>query len=171
MYLKWVFQGRLNTYIGTTDANGHVVFNYTAPEALPNSPLDITFKVLHGEPELSVSARVNFIGGQTIDTSNMNLYATPYWVDANATVGELTEDIDIYVDDGNGNPLKGIAVRAVFFDPNYGHLDKYTDETDTNGDIKFIYTGPEVNPGNDINITFEIVNGSPTKAVDVLLDF
>jgi len=163
--------GGLNTYIGTTDDNGHVVFNYTAPEVLPNSPLDITFKVLHGQPELQVTTRANFIGGQTIDTSNMNLYATLYTVDANATVGELEEDIDIWIDDGNGNPLEGITVRAVFFDPNYGHLDKYTGKTDGIGHIIFTYTGPEANPGNDLNITFEIVNGSPMKAVDVLLDF
>ncbi|MDD3592837.1 MAG: hypothetical protein PHO65_09350 [Sulfurovum sp.] len=163
--------GVLNTYIGTTDVNGHVVFNYTAPEALPNTPLDITFKVLHGQPDLSVDTKVNFIGGQIIDTTNMNLYVHTANIDADSLVGESTEDIDIWIDDGHGNPLEGIAVRAIFFDPDYGHLDKYTGKTDGNGHIIFTYTGPEVNPGNDINITFEIVNGSPTEDVDVLLDF
>ncbi|UFH58856.1 hypothetical protein [Sulfurovum mangrovi] len=164
--------GTLNTYIGTTDTNGHVTFNYTAPETLPSGSLIITFKVLHGQPDLSVSTTVNFIGGQTIDTTNMNLYVTLPSIDANATVPEATEDIDIWVENSVTNtPLEGIEVRAIFFDPNYGSLDKYTDQTDVNGHIVFTYMGPEANPGSDLNISFEIVNGSPTKTVDVLLDF
>lgn len=163
--------GVLNTYIGTTDANGHVVFNYTAPEVLPNTPLDITFKVLHGQPDLSVGTKVNFIGGQTIDTTNMNLYVHTPSINAASLVGESIEDIDIWVSDDSNNTIEGVEVRALFFDPNYGHLDKYTGETGANGHIEFTYTGPEENPGNDINITFEIVNGSPTKTVNVLLDF
>ncbi|MFT7880722.1 MAG: hypothetical protein ABXS91_10050 [Sulfurimonas sp.] len=164
--------GVLDSYSGTTDANGHVTFDYTAPETLPTSDLIIRFKVLHGQPDLSVTTNVNFIGGQTIDTTNMNLYVTLDRIDANATVPELTEDIDIYVEDSlNNDPLKGIEVRAIFFDPDYGHLDKYTGETDVNGHIVFIYTAPEENPGSDTNITFEIVNGSPTIDVNVLLDF
>lgn len=164
--------GVLDTYSGTTDSNGHVIFNYTAPETLPTSDLNITFKVLHGQPDLSVSTNVNFIGGQTIDTTNMNLYVTLDSISASSLIPELTEDIDIYVENSTTDtPLEGIEVRAVFFDPDYGHLDKYTDETDENGHIVFKYTGPEANPGNDINITFEIVNGSPIEDVNVTLDF
>jgi len=163
--------GVLNSYNGITDVNGHVTLDYTAPEKLPNSPLNITFKVLQGQPDLSVSTHVNFIGGQTIDTTNMDLHVTLDTIDANSLVPELTEDIDIWLSDDSNNTIEGVEVRALFFDPDYGHLDKYTGETDETGHIVFTYTGPEANPGNDINIIFEIVNGSPTKTVDVLLDF
>jgi hypothetical protein len=101
----------------------------------------------------------------------MDLHVTLDTIDANSLVPELTEDIDIWLSDDSNNTIEGVEVRALFFDPDYGHLDKYTGETDETGHIVFTYTGPEANPGNDINIIFEIVNGSPTKTVDVLLDF
>ncbi len=40
--------GTLSAYSAVTDTNGHVVFNYTAPQTLPGSDLTITFEVANG---------------------------------------------------------------------------------------------------------------------------
>ncbi len=52
--------GTLSAYSAVTDSNGHVVFNYTAPQTLPGSDLTITFEVANGTPLKQETVTVTF---------------------------------------------------------------------------------------------------------------
>jgi hypothetical protein len=162
--------GTLNTYMAVTDDNGQVVFNYTAPDQLPNNPLTITFEVDNGNPALTRDVTINFSGSTPIDTTNLRLYAVPEAFSI-ASGGE-SRAIDLYVENNETNqPAPGISLIAKFFDPALGTLNTYSGTTDANGHVVFNYTAPETLPGSELNITFEIPNGSVERSKQVTVYF
>ena len=165
--------GTLSSYSATTNANGQAVFEYTAPDPFVNGDVNISFDIANATEsrERNVSVHLND-STPPIDTSSMKLYTLPNEVNI-SVVGE-TRTINIYVERNTTDgvePADGVAVKADFFDPNYGTLNTYSMETDANGRAAFKYTAPDRMPVEDLNITFAIVHGNPPLAKLVAVHF
>jgi len=134
--------GKLNSYIATTDSNGQAVFNYTAPETLPSGNLTITFEVVNGTPGLQRDVTVNFTSTSTptVDTTNYSMYAVPGSI--NISEDGESKVVSLFLEDTSTNqPVEGQEIIAHFFNPNSGTLSAYSAITNSNGQVAFEYSG------------------------------
>jgi len=166
-------KGTLNTYTGVTDANGHVVFNYTAPATLPTTAATITFKIAGNvSDDQAEDVTVNFVTATPLDTSAYKLIAVPDEINI-STAGEIRV-MDLYLKDttGLGQPVEGQEIQAKFVNPNKGTLNTYTGITDANGHVAFNYTAPATLPTTAATFRFEIAgNVTDTKQETVTVNF
>ena len=165
--------GTLNSYEVTTNGNGQAVFNYTAPATFPATDVNITFDVVNADPatpSVAQTVDVKFVTVTTppVDTTNMNLTAAPDTVYVSKS-GDSTA-ITLYLSNTNG-PVANTNIKANWFDPNSGTLNNYTATTSAAGQVVFNYTSPAVLPASDLNITFKVLNGSPTLDTNVTVKF
>ncbi|MDM5271281.1 hypothetical protein PGH07_03745 [Sulfurovum sp. zt1-1] len=167
--------GTLASYSLTTDINGYVGFEYTAPEtALPSASLVITFQLEGSVPVLEKNVTISFNGSTTtgtdINTTNYQLVAVPDVVDI-ATGGE-SANIDLYLNDmANLVPVSNTVIKAQVFDQTSGTLNTYEVTTDSNGHAPFVYTAPNSLPASSLVITFEVKGGVPALEKDVTISF
>ena len=160
--------GTLDSYSASTNANGQVVFNYTAPAILPTSDTVISFEVENGAPVLTEDVTVKFNTSISVDTTGMTLTSAPTEIIV-ANGGESAA-ISLYLSRA-GAPVADINIKANFFDPNTGTLDSYSASTNGSGQVVFNYTAPAILPTSDTVITFEVENGAPVLTEDVAVKF
>ena len=167
--------GKLSQYTVITDASGHVAFNYTAPIDRQKADFNITFAVPNGTDRVESNTTIKFVEtdiSSDVDTTNLELFVVP----ASSTLSTLDTGraLDLYVENMLTNtPKSDVTIIAKFLNPNDGTLDKYTAITDVNGHVSFNYIKPEtVTVGNEIKVTFAILNGTPTtKEVNATIQF
>ena len=161
-------KGTLNSYIVKTNANGQAVFNYTAPDELPNGNVKVTFDVENPSASIAQDVTVNFV--DSIDTTVMKLYVLPS--ELNVSAVNTTYSIDAYLEDDNtDSPIENQVVYVRYFDPAKGTMDRYSSSTDINGHVRFIYTSPNAINIADMNMTFGIQNGVPLREKNVTVRF
>ena len=79
-------QGRMSSFSGITDADGHVAFNYTAEEdisGLIGSSISVVLR-MENNTSKEGNTTVNFVD-TLIDTTDYNLYAIPTEINVSAT--------------------------------------------------------------------------------------
>ncbi len=154
-------KGTLNSFSATTDANGHVAFNYTAPADITTvADMNITMK-LAGDINNTDSVPVYF------DTTSPVKDYTAYTislVDANRTITKSSqvETFNVYLEDnstGVAKAAEGDRIVIDFFNGNLGTVNSFSATTDANGHAQFIYTAPQdLTDVNNSVITFRIQN-------------
>ena len=161
--------GTLDRYRATTDAKGEATFVYTSGSTFTLGDLNITFAVEGGAPALEANASIHFVQWISVDTSHYVIYTIPSEVNAtNATRSPL----ELYVfEDVNWQPVIGLDIDALGFDPKYGELDRYTGKTDDNGHIVFEHTAPDTLPDTNTSIVFRVKGGVPTKEANITINF
>ena len=169
--------GTLSSYSQTTDANGHVSFNFIPPvidEQALRSDFNITFAVDGAIRPREANVTVAFlaVGAVTteVNTTNYNILAIPDTIKITPT--DTAKVLDIYVENNSTNlPASDVVVIGHFFNPKYGTLDKYTATTDTTGHIRFNYNVPTTLPSGSIIINFELENASIKREANVTVNF
>jgi hypothetical protein len=151
-------RGKMNSYKGITDANGHVAFTYTAPDnitVLNGQTLEIR---LYLEQNSLIAQKVNVQFGITNERKDFYLSS-----DNNVTVAQSGSSTAIHVtlsykDENNiTHPAVGETIIADFLQPMYGKLESYKAVTDESGIATFTYTSPDrlqYVDGNETNLTF-----------------
>ena len=164
--------GKLSSYSIVTDANGYASFAYTSPaNQLPNSDLNITFRVDGGSPLRTKIVTVKFQEKQPVSTADMNLTAVP--ANINVANSAASQVFSLFLENNRTNsPISSQSISAVVFDPNLGRLDNYAVDTDTNGFAQFTYTAPDGQlPSNDLIVTFRVDGGEPLRTTDLNVSF
>ena len=154
-------EGTLDKFSATTDTNGHIAFNYTAPESITNgTDLNVTFK-LSGSTDVNDTLRIDF--NTTAPIKDYTDYRLSL-VDVNRTIisASQVEVFDLYLEDnstGIVKPAVGDVIVIDYFAGNYGTVDTFSATTDSNGHVQFTYTAPvDLVDVNDTNIIFRIEN-------------
>ncbi|WP_457602900.1 hypothetical protein [Nitratifractor sp.] len=164
--------GKLDKYEGTTDSNGIIVFQYTAPDDIGSLEGKQASINLHLTQLPSVAASVGvFFGKQPpVDTTNLKLYASPKTIDISKAGDKRS--IDLYlINDATHQPVEGVLLKAYAFDPNLGTLDRYEATTDVNGKATFDYTAPAPDlPKESFLLTFDVVNASKPIPENVVVN-
>jgi|GEM_PF-724019 len=165
--------GTLNSYLATTDSNGQVVFNYTAPETLPSGSFNITFEVLNGTPGLQRDVTVNFTSTSTptVNTATYNMHAVPGSI--NISEDGESRVVSLFLEDtSTSQPVEGQEIIAHFFNPASGTLSAYSGITNANGQVVFEYTAPASIAGaTDFDIIFSIPNATNSHDTNVAVNF
>ena len=162
--------GSMDKYSRTTDANGMVVFEYTAPSSVTG--LDTTFKaqmknsnIVNQQLHITYNAKPS----QDVNTTNLALIAAPSVVAVPTSGGSRT--LNLYLEDSVAKaPVRDINISVEFFDPNLGTMDRYMGTTDNNGYVSFIYTATAAQAKDpDLNITFRVDGGVPTRETNITI--
>ena len=162
--------GTLDNYSGITDQRGHVVFNYIAPQELPNKSLNINFTVKGTDPLVTNSVTVDF-GTSPVDSTNYLLTSDSNVVNVKEAGGSAT--INLYLSDKETHqPVENQTIIAYVFDQKDGVLNKYSEKTDNIGKASFEYTAPKDKlPSTPLNIKFELANSDPTLDKNITVTF
>ncbi len=161
--------GTLDKYRATTDASGEATFVFTSGSIFTLGDLNITFAVEGGAPVLEANASIHFVEWESVDTSHYVIYTIPNEVNATNTT---QSSLELYVfENVNWQPVIGLEIDALGFDPKYGELDRYTGKTDDNGHIVFEHTAPSTLPDTNTSIVFRIKGGVPTKEANISINF
>ncbi|QOY51924.1 hypothetical protein [Candidatus Sulfurimonas baltica] len=164
--------GSMNAFEGTTDANGHVVFNYTSIENVVHATTyALTFRM---ENDSSRIATTNLLVNTTVPTKDYSSYTlTSVPSDANITEGFQSKVIDVYLDDnstGISKPAAGEVITLDYFDGSKGTMSSFSGTTDANGHAAFNYTSIEnVVHATTYALTFRMENDSSKIATTNLL--
>ena len=163
--------GNLDRYTGKTDDNGHIVFEHTAPDTLPDTNTSIIFRVKGGTPTKEANITINFVDTiSTVDTSDMNL--TLLQQELNVSIGNKDFDIDLFLSDKSNNVIKDTEIMAEFFDPADGTMDRYSAKTDDNGHVGFKYKSPSTLPtDHNLTVRFLVKDGSPVVDQNLSVNF
>ncbi|NPA29308.1 MAG: hypothetical protein GXO33_03900 [Epsilonproteobacteria bacterium] len=78
-----------------------------------------------------------------VSPQTYTIKALPDNIDLQDTNGSITVNIDVVVQDANGEALENEGVTADLDSTMFGTLDKYHGTTDTEGKITFVYTSPD----------------------------
>jgi len=159
-------KGTLSSFSSTTDVNGHVAFNYTAPADIAGvNDFNITMK-LSADVNVTDSTLIHFdVNGTLKDYTNYKITL----VDVNRTITTpfQTEIFDIYLEDnstGVAKAAEGDVIVVDYFSGIYGTVDSFSAITDTNGHVRFTYTAPaDIADINDTNITFRVKNTTDAR--------
>ncbi|MEA1983598.1 MAG: hypothetical protein U9N39_08630, partial [Campylobacterota bacterium] len=155
--------GTVSGFSGATDANGHAVFEYTAPVDI--SDFNGTILTFRMDNNTSIEQNVTI----NVDTNASAKDYTDYTislVDVNRTITQSSqaEVFDVYLEDnstGVAKPAVGDTIVVDFFDGNSGTLDRFSAVTDDNGRVAFTYTAPvDLSDLNGTTITFRVQNTS-----------
>ena len=156
-----ISKGSMNAFSGTTDGNGHIAFNYTAPDDIANAnDFNITFK-LKADVNNSKYTTVRFnLNATAKDYSNYTLTL----VDVNRTIisANQVELFDLYLEDNStGTPQAAVGdvITVDYFDGTLGTINSFSATTDANGHVQFTYTAPTtVADINNTSIVFRVEN-------------
>ncbi|MGC9351195.1 MAG: hypothetical protein ACP5D3_04340, partial [Sulfurovum sp.] len=166
--------GTLSAYSASTNSNGQVAFEYTAPASIAGAAdFDITFSIPNATNSHDTNVAVNFTSTSTptVDTTTYNLTAVPASV--NISEGGENRALSLFLNDtGTSQPVEGQEIIAHFFNPNSGTLSAYSAITNSNGQVVFNYTAPASIAGvADFNITFAIPNATDSHETNVAIGF
>ncbi len=165
--------GKLDKYEAATDANGMIVFQYTAPDDIGSLEGKHAIMNLHVTelPSVATSVDLFFSKQPPVDTTHLKLYASPKELDISSPGAKRT--IDLYlIDETTHQPVEGVLLKAYGFDPNLGTLDHYVATTDANGKATFEYTAPSLGelPKKSFTLTFDVVNASKPIPENVIVN-
>ncbi|MEA1982522.1 MAG: hypothetical protein U9N39_03165, partial [Campylobacterota bacterium] len=151
--------GNMSSFSGTTDENGRVVFNYTAPEDISDlSTLSLTF-TLENEKLITVTKDINF-NALIVDPKYKD-YELSIFPQNSVTLTEASQStvIEVYLENRvTSLPVSGEGVTIDFFENAKGTMNAYIGTTDESGRVLFNYTAPESITGlADLNITAKLV--------------
>ena len=168
--------GDIAVYEAVTGSDGYAVFDYTSPKRLPAYGSSVTLTadyflednttITPKEVVLSFTASP----GAEVDTTGMELVAVPGTVNI-SEAGE-SRALSLYLaNTSTHEPVANQEIKALWFDPNNGTLNSYIATTDSNGQVVFNYIAPETLPASNLDITFEVVNGTPGLQTAVAVSF
>ena len=150
-------KGTLSSFSATTDANGHVAFNYTAPADIANAnDFNITFK-LSADVTNSKYATIDFTAPPALDPKYSTYTITAVSASTNITAPLQSKIIDVYLEDNTATPAANEVILVKYFAGDKGSLDAFSKTTDANGHAAFVYTSPaNVTLGDDYNLSFRL---------------
>ncbi len=165
--------GRMSSFSGVTDANGHLAFQYTAPDIIIDGmEYNLTFK-LENNTTFSDITQLKVDKSVTLSNKDYTGY-TLISVPTSTTITEVSQSkvLDIYFEDANKRPAEGESIVLDYFDGRYGTMNSFSATTDANGHVAFEYTAIEsLVDGTDYNLTFSLesnanINTTSTLTVD-----
>ena len=162
-------KGTMNSFSATTDANGHVSFNYTAPATVTDGVLlTMTFR---GENSTLPTATT----AVSVDTTTQYTNYVLSIVDQNRTISQANqqEEFNLYVkNSANNTPVNNTQVILEFFDGSKGTVDRFSSATDTNGKATFLYSAPaDISDLNATEFTFKLdVNNSQQVKANLFVE-
>ncbi len=164
--------GELTSGTATTDAAGKATFNYKAPEniaAINGQTENVTLTFSEDGSNKITAVVAVFI--QTSASGAFSMQVIP--TDANITVGEEAKPINVYVKDSAGRPAKDLEVIVEFFNQKFGTMNKYSERTDDNGRIEFVFIAPKnIEPLDGQTFDFDVsLSESPAIKQTVQIGF
>ncbi|QOR62321.1 hypothetical protein ACM66Z_02275 [Sulfurovum sp. ST-21] len=137
--------GTMSSYTATTDANGHVAFNYTAPSditSLIGTSTAVTLR-LDNNTSINSTTTVNFntVPGSVVDYSGYTL--TVLSNEMNISEPGQQQTIDVYLENDSNGPAAGEVVLVDFFDGTKGTMNSFSGIVDDTGHVAFTYTAPQ----------------------------
>ena len=165
--------GSVNSFSAITDANGHVAFDYTSPNILPDSNTTLVFS-MDRDVNKTVSIGLNFDTTVVPDPKYTTYKTLKAYPDTNVTITKAGQSavIEGYLEDNKGLPVSGENVIVKFFDVSKGTLNSFSAITDANGHVAFNYTAPaDITTVADMNITMKLAGDvNNTDSVPVYFD-
>ncbi len=167
-------KGTVNSYSATTDTNGHVAFNYTAPESVTTGAL-VTMTFRGANSTLNTATTVVTVDTTPAIDPKYNNYVLTVFPDNNLriTANSQAQAIDVYLEDNSTKkPVANEIVNLNFFDGSKGTMNSFSALTDVNGHVTFNYTAPANITGlADQNLTFTLnADNSVTDFTTVKFD-
>ena len=152
-------KGTLNAFSGSTDSNGHITFNYTAPSTIiALSPFDIKFK-LSKDITKTVSKTIVFDNTIASDLKYAN-YVLKAYPENNVTIttNSQSQVLEVYLEDNVTKlPVSGETVIVEFFDASQGVMSAFSSTTDSSGHVAFNYTAPsDITKITPLNVIFKL---------------
>lgn len=149
-------KGTVNTFSATTDVNGHVAFEYTAPATVSDGSL--VYMTFRGANSTLNTVRTSVVVNTNAVAKDYTGYKISL-VDPNRVIEESLQEefFDIYLKDKSGKAAEGDTIVLDFFDGNSGTVNAFTGVTDANGHVRFTYTAPvDLSTVNVYSMTFRI---------------
>jgi len=162
-------KGTLSKYTVTTNANGQAVFNYTAPDVLPTTGFNITFKFDNATNPKPTNVSVSFASGGQYNLTNVT---TPITVNYDDELKVIS--VDVVNQNGIGVSGVSVSITAVNGIENGSIISASTVQSDASGHAQFTYKAPSdvgAVDGTSTNLTLSMVDNGTTITRNVVITF
>ena len=152
--------GTMNSFSGVTDNNGHLIFEYTAPNSIDTlNDFNISFQLLN-DSSIKAFTTIN-IDLDIKKKKYQNYKLTAVALNSIITDNLQSKQIDIYLENNNHRPAVDEIIVLKYFDGTFGSVNSFSGITDGNGHVEFTYTSAvTLRDGDDYLLKFSLKNDS-----------